>query len=97
MCTAAQEGNGRTISIPEDEVLQHRLRKLQAAPSGRTMLRERTGVEHHLAHLSQRQGRRARYRGIRKNTFDVRRAAAIQNLESIQRRESADAEMRRAS
>ena len=58
MCTAAQEGNGRTISIPEDEVLQNRLRKLQASPAGRRKLRERTGVEHHLAHLSQRQGRR---------------------------------------
>jgi len=33
-----------------------------------------------------RQGRRARYRGVRKNLFDLRRASAIQNLEAIQRK-----------
>jgi hypothetical protein len=32
------------------------------------------------------QGRRARYRGVRKNLFDLRRACAIQNLETIQRK-----------
>jgi hypothetical protein len=31
-------------------------------------------------------GRRARYRGVRKNLFDLRRASAIQNLEGIQRK-----------
>jgi hypothetical protein len=30
-----------------------------------------------LAHLVRRQSRRARYRGVRKNLFDLRRAAAI--------------------
>jgi hypothetical protein len=44
------------------------------------------GVEHKLAHLVRRQGRRARYRGVRKNLFDLRRASAIQNLEAIQRK-----------
>jgi hypothetical protein len=39
-----------------------------------------------LAHLGQHQGPRARYRGTRKNTFDLRRLCAIQNLESIHRR-----------
>jgi hypothetical protein len=41
--------------------------------------------EHRLAHIGQRQGPRARYVGIRKNLFDLRRAAAIQNLETTQR------------
>ena len=36
-------------------------------------LRERVGVEHRLAHLVRRQGRRARYRGVRRNLFDLRR------------------------
>lgn len=36
--------------------------------------------------ISQRQGRRARYRGVRRNLFDLRRAAALQNLEAIQRK-----------
>lgn len=48
-------------------------------------LRRRTGVEHRLAHLAHRQGPHARYRGIRKNTFDLRRAAVVQNFETTQR------------
>jgi hypothetical protein len=84
-CTTAEAGRGRTVTIAEDEPLQHRLRKLVKTPSGRERLRERVGVEHRLAHLSRRQGPRARYRGVRKNTFDLRRAASIQNIESWQR------------
>jgi hypothetical protein len=85
-CTAASPGNGRTVAIAENERLQHRLRKQIATPRGRAKLRERVAVEHKLAHLVRRQGRRARYRGVRKNLFDVRRAAALQNLETIQRK-----------
>jgi hypothetical protein len=85
-CTAAVAGSGRTVSIATDERLQHRLRKHLATPRGRTRLRERVGVEHKLAHLVRRQGRRARYLGVRKNLFDLRRASAIQNLEAIQRK-----------
>jgi hypothetical protein len=85
-CTAAAEGSGRTVNIAEDERLQHRLRKHLATPRGRARLRERVGVEHKLAHLVRRQGRRARYRGVRRNLFDLRRASAIQNLEAIQRK-----------
>ena len=85
-CTAATEGSGRTVSIAADERLQHRLGKYLATPRGRARLRERVGVEHKLAHLVRRHGRRARYRGVRKNLFDLRRASAIQNLEAIQRK-----------
>jgi hypothetical protein len=48
-------------------------------------LRQRTAVEHSLAHIAARKGSQARYRGTRKNLFDLRRAATIQNLEGIQR------------
>jgi len=85
-CTMASPASGRTVSIAEDEQLQHRLRKLTAAPKGRQRLRERVAVEHRLAHLGRKQGRRARYLGVRKNLFDVRRAAAIVNLETMHRR-----------
>jgi len=85
-CTAASAGSGRTVNIAADERLQQRLRKHLATPRGRARLRERVGVEHKLAHLVRRQGRRARYRGVRKNLFDLRRASAIQNLEAIQRK-----------
>jgi hypothetical protein len=85
-CTAATPGTGRTVSIADDERLQQRLRKYLATPRGRARLRERVGVEHRLAHLVRRQGRRARYRGVRRNLFDLRRASAIQNLEAIERK-----------
>jgi hypothetical protein len=82
-CTMATS-SGRTVSLAEDERLQHRLRKLVATPKGRQDLRQRVGIEHRLAHISQRQGRRARYCGARINLFDLRRCCAIQNLETSQ-------------
>jgi hypothetical protein len=85
ICTTAAIGNGRTVTIGEDELLQQRLRKQIATPIGRERLRQRVDVEHALAHIGQRQGRRARYRGPRNNNFDLRRAASIQNLETAQR------------
>jgi hypothetical protein len=91
LCTTARPGAGRTVNIAEDEQLQHRLRKLTAGPSGRERLRERVAVEHRLAHIARKQGRRARYRGLRKNLFDVRRAATVLNLETIHRYEAASA------
>jgi hypothetical protein len=87
-CTHSASG-GRTVHIAEDEQLQQRLRKLQGTKKGRARLRERSGVEHHLAHIAARKGPKARYKGTRKNLFDLRRAAAIQNLETIHRTTSA--------
>ena len=55
--------------------------------TGRAALRERSMIEHKLAHISQRQGNAARYVGIRKNIFDLRRASANQNLETLHRSE----------
>ena len=73
---------GRTVSMAEDEALQQRLRKLVGTPKGRQQIRQRVGIEHRLAHVAQRQGRRARYFGTRANLFDLRRCSAIQNLET---------------
>jgi hypothetical protein len=84
-CTHAASGGGRQVRIADDERRQKRLRNLQSTKRGREHLRERTGIEHRLAHIAQRKGSRARYLGVRKNLFDVRRASAIQNLETIQR------------
>lgn len=83
LCTCAAPGRGRTVTIAENERLQQRLRKRYATRAGRQRLRERVAVEHKLAHISRRQGPRARYLGVRKNLFDLRRASAIQNLETI--------------
>jgi Transposase DDE domain/Transposase domain (DUF772) len=84
-CTKASSGRGRTVSIGKDEALQKKLRALQQTSAGRAQLRERTAVEHALAHIAARKGACARYRGVRKNLFDLRRASAIQNLEAIHR------------
>jgi Transposase DDE domain/Transposase domain (DUF772) len=84
-CTDARPGTPRSVWINANEPLQQRLRKHIKSPSWREQLRERVAVEHHLAHISQRQGNRARYIGIRKNLFDLRRAASIQNLEVLHR------------
>ena len=82
-CTTAELGHGRSVAIAENEPLQQRLRKQIHTAAGREALRERTMIEHKLAHISQRQGNEARYLGVRKNTFDLRRASAIQNLETL--------------
>lgn len=84
-CTHSASGSGRMVRLAEDERRQQRLRELRATPAGRMRLRRRTAIEHHLAHVAARKGRRARYRGTRKNAFAIRRTAAIQNLEAAHR------------
>ncbi len=74
------------MHIAADEQEQQRFRKLISTAKGREALRQRVYVEHRLAHLSRKQGPRARYLGLRKNLFDLRRYAAVLNLEVIERR-----------
>jgi len=88
-CTRAQPGHGRTITIHPDERLLIQLRNLKATPEGRNQLRERVGIEHTLAHVTRRQGPRARYLGVRKNVFDLRRVCAVENLHALDRHERA--------
>ncbi len=83
-CTEAAAGRGRSVSVAEDEALQKQFRKLQGTQPGRAVLRQRVAVEHALAHIAARKGYKARYIGARKNLFDLRRAATIQNLEATQ-------------
>ncbi|NRD65796.1 IS1182 family transposase [Corallococcus exiguus] len=80
-CTQAASGKGRSVTMGDDERLQQRLRLRLQSRAGRAQLRERVGVEHCLAHLANRQGPKARYRGTRRNLFDLRRLAVVQNLE----------------
>jgi hypothetical protein len=87
-CTTS--GNGRSVSIHPDEALLAELRRRQLTPAGRASLRERTKVEHALAHVGHWQGRRARYRGTRKNLFDLRRVAVVHNLHIIARQPATD-------
>jgi hypothetical protein len=82
-CTTSSRG--RSVQIHPDEHLLAELRARQLTPQGRAKLRERTAVEHTLAHIGHWQGRRARYRGQRKNLFDLRRCAVVHNLHVIAR------------
>src|SRR5262249_1288175 len=59
--------SGRSVSIHPDEALLQEWR-------------ERVAVEHALAHVGHWQGRRARYRGVRKNVFDLRRCGVVHHL-----------------
>ncbi|MGH2408747.1 MAG: transposase, partial [Chloroflexota bacterium] len=77
--------HGRSVAIHPDERLLAELRERQTTTEGRAKLRERVGVEHALAHIGHWQGDRARYRGVRKNLFDLRRAAIVHNLHIIAR------------
>lgn len=88
-CTTRASEHGRTVHISKGEARQKRWRENQATKKGRQKLRARTGIEHRLAHTSARKGPRARYRGVRKNVYDLRRTSALQNLENIQRKAAA--------
>lgn len=86
-CTTSPKG--RSVSIHPDERLLVELRERQQTKAGRAKLRERVSVEHSLAHIGQWQGRRARYLGVRKNLFDLRRVAVVHNLHVLARQEAA--------
>jgi len=84
-CLSPKAHSGRCLTLHEAEPLLQTLRQIRKTPEGREKLRERVVVEHRLAHVCSRQGPRARYVGTRKNTFDMRRTAAVENLHGIQR------------
>lgn len=77
-CTTNKRG--RSVSIHPQEQLLQELRQRQLTVSGRAKLRQRVAVEHSLAHLGHWQSNRARYTGLRKNLFDLRRTAVVHNL-----------------
>jgi hypothetical protein len=88
-CTRAAEGHGRSISIHPDERMLLQLRAFKETQDGRLALRQRTAIEHVLAHVTRRQGPRARYVGVRKNVFDLRRVCAVENLHALDRKRRA--------
>ena len=94
-CTSSAKG--RSVSIHPDEALLIELRQRQQTAQGRAKLRERVAVEHTLAHVGHWQGRRARYRGLRKNLFDLRRCAVVHNLHVLARSQQLSAELQDAA
>ena len=81
-CTRAKRG-GRSLAIHDNEPFLLQLRAARKTPEGRLRARDRIHVEHGLARFASRSGRRARYRGLRKNLFDQRRHAALVNLRAL--------------
>jgi transposase len=77
------------MTIHPGQALLAELRQRQQTPTGPAQPRERSRVEHALAHVGHWQGRSARYRGTRKNLSGLRRAAVVHNLHVIARQESA--------
>jgi len=84
-CTKSK--SGRSVHIHPQEELLLELREARSTPEGRRRLRERVPIEHSLAHVCARQGRRARYVGVDKNVFDLCRYAVIENLFAADRAE----------
>ena len=82
-CTTAKRG--RSLQVHPREAFHQELHEAMATPEGRRALRERVDVEHSLARLQRFQGSKARYKGTRKNTMDLRRYAALNNLYEIKR------------
>jgi Transposase DDE domain/Transposase domain (DUF772) len=83
LCTAAQPSRGRSLTLHPHEPFLLQLRRNARTTEGRARLRQRITVEHGLATIHNRQGDRARYRGLRKNLFDLRRHASLTNLSLI--------------
>ena len=77
-CTTAKK-KGRSIRIHPDEEFHQQLRSAAETPKGRQRARERIPVEHTLGRIGQVQGRRARYWGHKKNSFDLARSAVVSN------------------
>lgn len=77
-CTTSK--GGRTVAVHPQEALLRKLVHAANTSNGRKRLRKRVPVEHRLARIQSKQGGRARYKGTRMNTFDLRRHAALANL-----------------
>lgn len=77
-CTDARERKILTLHAQEEMMID--LRQYTDTPAGRKTARERVKVEHALAGICNRKGPVARYRGVRSNTYDLNRVAAISNL-----------------
>jgi hypothetical protein len=57
----------------------------------------KTSPHHSMAHVGRWQGQRARYRGVRKNLFDMRRCTVVHNLHVLARTQQFSAELQEAA
>lgn len=73
------------LAHPREREAPRRSPRRTGERRGPRAYRERTVVEHRRARIDGVQGTKARYKGTRKNEFDVNRAAAVVNLQEISR------------
>lgn len=85
-CRKPTSNSGRSITLHAQEEFLLELRLERKTSKGRGELRKRVEVEHRLARIAKIQGARARYKGTRKNTLDLRRCAVVANIQEIARR-----------
>jgi len=76
---------GRHVDFHEHEEFHREMRADLKTRGGRAKRRQRIPVEHALARVGSIQGRRARYRGLAKNQFDLERTAVVANLFTLAR------------
>ena len=69
----------RRVAMHPHEALFQRMAEELGTSEGRAERRKRAAVEHAMARLTAVQGRRARYRGLVKNTFHATAAAVVAN------------------
>ena len=81
------EGNkyGKVIRLHSQEKWYREMSAELSTSIGRKKRRERIPVEHALARVGAIQGKRARYRGLEKNQFDLERVAVINNFYVLER------------
>ena len=87
-CTSSTQG--RSVGIHPDEALLAELRERQLTPDGRAEPARARRGRARPGPVGRWQGRRARYRGTRKNLFDLRRVAVVHNLHIIARQPATD-------
>jgi IS5 family transposase len=76
---------GRSITIGAYEGQRQRARMLQREPAIQVLLHRRPLVERKLAHLVRWGGRKARYLGLRKTTFQLLFVGLLANLDRLSR------------
>lgn len=81
-CTKSRQ---RHLSIHPQELWYREMAHELSTEDGRALRRERTQVEHALARTSAIQGNRARFRGLKKNQFDLQRVAVVNNCYVLER------------
>ena len=80
---ARPAAQGRSVHIHPDERLLAELRERQQTRGGPCRLARAGRRRAHPGAHRPWQGDRARYRGLRKNLFDLRRMAVVENLHSF--------------